>query len=461
MNSSTFLPLVRSHLDRVIERAAARFGPDPCAMWMSSLHVPSGDPAPEADRSDNFRKRAYRSIHAPDGCSLYWDLPLLSVCRAVTGRTGDSRYAAAADAYVRAFLDRCIARTGVPLWGNHYFWDPHAPGVRKFHGDEPPELVDPADEDGELHETRPLRPDWDALWRVDADRTATCIRAIAYGHLFDPEAGGFNRHADRQAGHAFLEAGGILAESLCWLARRAGDAAAADQALRVARFSWSFRGEATDLPPVSPLIERWDRHACTTEVGLWARCLLRCADLTGREEFADIAARAAAAYLRFGWDAAAGRYYGKLSVADGAPVLGAGETPYQPDDYADPWEPLFPRHDYPMALAEACVDLHERTGDARFAEGVRRWTAVVADGMPARDGRGAYAEHYGRCIHFLLRAARTLDDEQVAAQARKLADEACDVLRVGEMFRTHPGEDRCDAVDGAGVLFAALLSVSD
>ena len=40
-----------------------------------------------------------------------------------------------------------------------------------------------------------------------------------------------------------------------------------------------------------------------------------------------------------------------------------------------------------------------------------------------------------------------------------MAQDAISHLWVEEcgMFRSHPGEDRCDAVDGIGILFLALL----
>jgi hypothetical protein len=51
-----------------------------------------------------------------------------------------------------------------------------------------------------------------------------------------------------------------------------------------------------------------------------------------------------------------------------------------------------------------------------------------------------------------------LKEPRLQALARQLADEAVAQLyspRAG-MFRGHPGEDRCDAVDGVGILFLAL-----
>ena len=110
-----------------------------------------------------------------------------------------------------------------------------------------------------------------------------------------------------------------------------------------------------------------------------------------------------------------------------------------------------------MALAETSVSLFERTGLPVYEEAIRRWGRVVEESTPAGGGRGEYAEHYGRCIHFLLEAARALGDYAFRIQAQLLAAEAVSHLYAGPMWRSHPGEDCYDAVDGAGMLFLALV----
>ena len=450
--------MVAGHLDRLISTGRADMGPDPCAMWMSSLDVRTGRYPEDDSRPPNFPKRVYRNIDAPRGCTIYWDQPLLAAAHALSGRIGDARYGRAADEYVRAFLQRCVAPNGVFLWGNHYYWDAFAGCVKRFVGGEEPVAVDMRTEDGSLHEMRPLPPAWECFWAVSPEATAREIRQASGMHLFD-SGGGFDRHAGGQPGHAFLESGGILCESLCWLSARAKDRTLAETALRIARFNWAYRAPATDLVPVSPLARRWDHNTCTTEVGLWAGSLLRAGRYSGMPEFLGMAHQAVLAYLRLGWDGEGRRYFGCLNVSDGRPVLGPRETVYQPGDHADLWDPLFPRHDYPLAMAETCVHLYELTGEKDFEEAILRWARMIAGETPARGGRGAYAEQYGRCIHFLTSAARVLNDPSYLDQARSLAEEATTTLMAHGMFRGHPGEERCDAVDGVGLLLLALLGL--
>jgi len=446
-----YLGRVRDHLDAVLSDGTDHYGPRTTAMWVASLDTQART-YPVDHPKAGAGQRVYRDIDTPFGSAIYWDQPALVAAHALSRATGDDRYAQAADAYVRDFLAVGIAESGLFEWGNHVYYDVFTDEITRFHGGP--------------HEMRPIPPAWELFWRVSPAATERQIRAAGRLHLFDFETGGFNRHADGQAGCAFLETGGILAEMLCWLGRRAGDTTLYDTALRIANYSFSHRNPATGLLENNPTETRWDKFMCTTEVGVWAGSLLRAAEYSGWSEFMQMARDAVAAYLRYGYDADARRYYGKLQVADGEHVLSApDDVPglnrfYQPATYADPWNAYFPTHDYPIALAETCAALYRLTGEAQFAEAIDRWAGVLRETPPpveTADGHREYAELYGRDIHFLLRAADATGNAAYQAQAAALADQAIDRLFAHGMFRTHAGEDRTDAVDGIGYLLLALL----
>jgi hypothetical protein len=354
--------------------------------------------------------------------------------------------------------------TGMLEWGNHLYYD--------VFEDRAANIFEP------YHEIRPMTPAWELLWSVDPAVAARALRAAVEGHVRDWETGLFNRHAltgpDQSKAETgdpmpFLAAGASLVESLAWLSTQSVvDADALQQkALTVARYSFDKRDPATGLVPSQPFVQRWDSKVATTETGLWAGALLRAWRMTGVDEFRMVAREAVAAYLKTGWDAEAKRYYGMLRLTDGAP-RSERTTEWQPSLHSDVWEPLFPSHDYPMPFAEACLTLWEVEKDERFTTCARRWIEQIRTQMPPRYPksvitddemqRGAYAEMYGRAIHFLVRAADVFDEPELRALADELADDAIATLWVEEagMFRTHPGEDRTDAVDGLGYLFAAL-----
>jgi hypothetical protein len=110
-----------------------------------------------------------------------------------------------------------------------------------------------------------------------------------------------------------------------------------------------------------------------------------------------------------------------------------------------------------MSVAEACLSLYELTGDSAFLEGIWRWAAVAVGGSPGRKGTWAYAESYGRCIHFLTRAGLRLGEDRLLADARALADEAVDRLWEDGMFQGRPDSHLYESVDGVGFLLLALM----
>ncbi len=427
---------IEQHLDGL---AAAIVDPGN-PMWPSVVDVRTGRCPEDADPPG----RVYRLIGAPRGSTLYWDQPTVVAAHAVSGLTGHPRHAAAATAYIRAFLDRCVAPDGMFRWGNHIYYDIFDEKVVVF---------------PDYHELRPLTPAWDLFHRVDPAATIRYLRAMTRRHVVDPVSGGFNRHDDARRDHAFLEAGGVLVESLAWLYRVTGADEDLELARRIAAYSFAHRHPATGLVPNEPDHGRWDSRVCTSEIGLWAACLLQAAAHAGDSSFVEPARAAVAAWLAAAYDATAGRYAGQVAIATGQAVV-ADQPGYWPRAWSDPWNTdQWPTHDYPMELAEACLALQARTGEALFEEAVRRWARIAFDTRPAA-GQMAYAESYGRCIRFLARAGRQLDDAGLAGQAEALAGEAVARLFENGLFKGSTTGHRYASVDGTGYLLLALLGLS-
>ncbi len=453
------LNLVKSHFDKLLATGLDTYGPRHTRMWMASLDTRTGRYPADDTRPAHIGKRVYRNIDAPRGCSLYWDQPSIVAVHALTTLTGDKTYSQAADAYIQDFLQRCVAPNGVLLWGNHYFYDAFIDATVKFPGSGIPFPVDFSVETGDYHEIRPLSPAWEAFWRVDPKATARAIHAAAQGHIVNRDTGQFNRHADNRHGCAFLEHGGTMIEAIAWLHARQPDPQLMEIAHAMARYSFQHRDPSTGLLENNPAEHRWDKTTSTTEAGLWAGCLLRASRLAHVPQWQDMAVAALKPWLLHGFDTTARKYYGRLRVSDATPIFDPPATEYEPGNHSDLWRPLFPAHDYPMSFAQAGLALHRLTGDADSRQACLRWRDAIADSLPARAGKLGYAEHYGRCIHFLLDCAQTFPDQadSLRALAHRVAAEAVDALFEHDMFRGHPGEHRYDAVDGVGFLALALL----
>lgn len=419
-----------------LQRLAARAVDD---LWPSVVDVKTGR-YPEGDYTP---RRVYRLIGAPRGSTLYWDQPLVVTARLISEMTGRQQYAEAAGRYLAAFLDRCVAENGMFRWGNHCYYDVFEHRVVEFHGG--------------VHELRPITPAWDLFWERAPEKTETYIRTMGQRHVYDPVTGGFNRHDDGKKGHAFIEAGGILCESLAWLHGRTRDPGLLEQALRIARYSFSHRNLSTGLVPNEPDMGRWDSKVCTSEIGVWAQSLLRAADYTDNDAFREMACSAVKAWLEHAFDAPSGHFFGQVDIANGGAVV-AEKPGYWPMKNANPWSTdQWPTHDYPMAVAEAALTLHALTGEPVFLEGVRRLAGMAVATCPERTGQPAYAESYGRCIHFLARAGLQLGDDGLLADASRLAADARRQLLQNGMYQGLAGLGLHEAVDGVGYLLLALL----
>ena len=171
-----------------------------------------------------------------------------------------------------------------------------------------------------------------------------------------------------------------------------------------------------------------------------------------------MARRALAAYLRHGYDAAAGRYYGRLDP-DGSPNLEPRETPYMPGDHSSVWEFLFPTHDYPMPMAMAALQCAAGGPDAPlFAGAARNWAAAArAEVESWPEGQVRYAEHYGRLIVYFAEYARLAGEPAYRDLAAALAGQAVQRLDAGSLLLGRTNADWYDAIDGVGFLALALL----
>lgn len=469
-NSQSYYDLVINHFTKRLANGKDKYGPQTTSFWMSSLNTATGEHyGNDTLRPDDRPQRLYqdRPVEAPWGSSMYWDMPQVVVAYYLSEKTNDATYSDAADAYIQAFFENCVAKNGRFLWGNHYYYDAFQDATLEFGSDGIAEKVDFATETAVLHEMRPIAPSWQALWNIDPEITEAAIRSAIDGHLTNSATGEFNRHAEGKRGHAFLEAGGVLVYSAAWLYAKTQDASLLEKAKRMANYSFLNKGAETGLLENSPNQDRWDKIYSTTEVGLWARGLLEAAnyvDETTRQQWITMADEAMTAWLEYGFDPKQYEYYGILRVSNGEPVFEEdflndfeSKTVYSPDNYTSFWEPLFPRHDYPMPFAESCLKLYELTGKDYYKSACYRWMAAIKNDLPAWDGKGGYADLYGRVIHFLLGGHKTFSDERFRILAQDVADEAVERLYAQGMFRTHTGEDRYDVADMFGFLAASLI----
>jgi hypothetical protein len=104
---------------------------------------------------------------------------------------------------------------------------------------------------------------------------------------------------------------------LAFLHQRTGRCRLAGRAKLLARYYWDRRNPKTDLSADRPNagVNRFDgSHFVTSDTGLYCHALLKCYELTGAAIFKDQALAYLKAYRKYGYDSAAGRFWGSLRL---------------------------------------------------------------------------------------------------------------------------------------------------
>lgn len=469
-DADPYFQCVQQHLDNLLAHGKDRYGPVETAMLMSVIDVRDNTSPREPLLFDGWVRTEERpGRRNPGGCDLWEDQPLLGVLYRVSQRSGDPRYGAAADAYIRAFFERARKPNGLLAWGSHLFYNAY---------------TDQIDDDahGNPHEILIHLAEWDAMWRVDPETVQREIEGIWTWHVVNKETGQHNRHDDAAPGCDFAFSGGSLAHAFAFLYAKTGDSVWLERAKLVVNWHWSHRHPQTNLAPDAPSTgDRYDAtHCFTTVVGPHALALLRCYEITQDAFFRDVAIAYIKAWDKYAWDDKAGLFYAALEL-DGTPVPAQARKPgydaWMPTGHADTWPTTMYSYEFPLAAAQACVRAYELTGDSELLDGAERWARHIRASLPPTVGRrwrqdvvtampeaercgGTYADGYGRAISFFVHVHRATGKEEDLATARQLADEALVKLVENGWLKGHAAKPYSETTDGVGTLLAALLELS-
>lgn len=453
---------IEKHFEILLTRGMDKYGEIKAPMFMSMLDPGTAEYPSGIVRPGDYPSRAYRLINAPGGCNPYWDQPSLLALYLLARHTGKNFWKESGDAYLRFFINNCTGPGGLFLWGNHYYWDAFADCVMEF-GESPV----PADRSKPvcLHEMRPVIPIWREMYAVNPRAVRDEIAGCVERHVFEPETGAFNRHSNKTRGCAFLESGAVLIYSLCFLYSVTLDECFLEKALRIAGYSNGRRHPRTGLIPNNPTAQRWDARVSTTETGFWSHVVFNSLKFIKPRKTDSFPSKAAeklygmckntlSAYLRYGYDADSAAYYGKLNL-NGSPDISERETIFQPGNYSDPWEYLFPTHDYPLQMGMGCLDFLE-DGEI-FEQGARRWAGIILR-ESRRRGRGRkvrLAENYGRMIVFLKKYSIMTGDREYGTAAWELLENAAGELGKQDLIIGRDGGLWYESIDGTGYLLLA------
>ncbi|MBI2435509.1 MAG: hypothetical protein HYV26_21865 [Candidatus Hydrogenedentes bacterium] len=458
-------------LDRLLEFGHDHYGPVHSPLLMSVIDVRTNTAPREPEILDGLIRSEGR-LHRrnPGGADLWDDQPLLRVLYECSRQTSDPRYAAAADAHVRAYLQLSHKPNGLLAWGTHIYYEAYkdAPG---------------GDQDGAgPHELLVLCPEWERMWQLEPKLVQQEIEGIWDWHLVDRLTGEHNRHDDRQRGCDFAFSGGEFAYAFAFLYSKTQQPEHLEWAKVVAGRHWNARNPETNLAPDAPAIgDRYDAHHCFTTVsGPHAALLLKCFEATQDPWFRDVAVAYIAAYDKYAWDADAGRYWAMLTL-DGHPVpqepKGEGYDAWKPTGYVDTWRTVMYSYEFPMTAAQTSLYAWELSQDPRCLDAARHWAGHIRQDFPPNEGRrwgselrqalpaleqtgGTYAENYGRAISFFLRLHVATGEPAALDTARGLAREALAKLSENGWIKGHPAKPYYESTDGVAYFLYALLELA-
>ncbi|MGI9466996.1 MAG: hypothetical protein ACR2OA_07745 [Rubripirellula sp.] len=454
--SAAFMDAVEAHMDYVTEHSQDQLGPQTTPMWLSTIDLrTNGLPAPLIPSSPRWKG----SLLSAPGANLYWDQPTIMAAFELSKRTGCKCYSDAASAYITSFLTACSTSKQTSCLDPRFYYDV--------------KLEQLVDNTATLAARSPYTPAWETTWTADKQLARQQIQAFIHSRTGKSSADGSVPHVKSErmgTPKLNIESEAAVIASLCWLAQRdtPQQTLLIQQALSLAQLRIASRDPRTGLVPTECKLPNEINNTSSITIGVWANVLFRAAKTTGETEFQTIAEQALRTWLSVGFDAQQQSYYQQLDCKTGLPVeeLATGDRPEDPPASSQPQISIFayadqPAHQSPLRMAEACLSLHEATGDPTSHQATVRWVNIIKQQLPAEKMQGGYADDYGRAIHFLVRASEVMKNPKYRMLARDIANEAMEKLYVPKMgmFRSHPGENRCDSADGPGLLLLALMYI--
>lgn len=448
-----YLVPVRAFADTLLAHGLDRYGPAGTPLWISLIDtrdfsVPDLSAAATTKGGEGY----YDDVHrrAVGGSNLYQDTETVRAFYKLSALTGVPRYAAAADAYLRAYLERAQhPTTGLLGWGEHVYYDAYADSVRVGSLPGQPSRV-------RYHEFLAWTPLWRELWVLDADRTRRALEALRY-HFRSPQTQTylFNRHArwdedpedspyglmtqyQYDYGQPWIKHAGLLAYSFAVLSDGTSEPMWQDWAAGVGGLYWRYRNPTTNLTPVCIDDPRpMSARASISGASMLAYWLYRAAE----EQPALRPLRAYALTLFDGiathaWDSDRQAFLTGLIELTGEPA----------DDE--------PEHGIDLRFGRAAAYFAAREG----APHLTTWAVRMADAVAQAPLPEAYTPgEIGDRMHVLLDAYALTGQPRYRTEARRLADTALRTLQQGRLFVRHPGDVYYEAKDGAGSLLNALL----
>ena len=279
-----YLAAARTFLETMIEKGIDRHGKRQTPLFCLSLDPETHSPPKPPARIDWQYARSFEYLYRDFGyywkshlhsSNLIYDQGTIRALYALTGATGAPKYARAADACLRFFLENMVSQqTGIFGWGEHIFYNVFLDHIiggaftvrnsRNFlYG----------------HELERWTTMYDVMWDKDPEKTLAEIEAIYEYKVHDPETFLNNRHSDYFSGRmtgdtlTFIKHAGLFAHAFAFLYSKTKDAKHLEWARKMTDLFWKLRNPDTNL--VRPSVQRKEENPAPEQTAQLELFLMR------------------------------------------------------------------------------------------------------------------------------------------------------------------------------------------
>ncbi|MBN1348640.1 hypothetical protein JXJ21_04460 [candidate division KSB1 bacterium] len=239
LNYEKCLTSIRIFADVLLEYGRDTYGKINTPMFLSMLdlktrqRITQKDPNWERDYDHEDYMLNAR------GSNLYRDTETIRAFYKLTQLTGDSTYHRAADAYLSAFLEKCVSpTTGLFAWGEHIFYHVLRDTV-----------------EANRHEVEIPLPLVQELWEVDPQKVQRYADAIYDYHIYDKTTFDYDRHGNYTTGKfddpdvrgTWIKHSGLFTYIFLVAYTRTGEPKYLDWARKMTHVFWDRRNKHTNL----------------------------------------------------------------------------------------------------------------------------------------------------------------------------------------------------------------------
>ncbi|MBM4086221.1 MAG: hypothetical protein FJ272_15665, partial [Planctomycetes bacterium] len=423
-----YLHYARTFVDAMLAKGTDIYGDAHSPMLVSILMLPSQKHPGQPLASVPGQRTGDR---APFGGNLFHDVMLLQAMDLLSAVTGEPKYKAAADAYLRYFLEHCPRKeTGLFPWGEHAHWD--------FYKDAPGHTT---------HEYLGGIPIsfWERLWRLKPEAVIGEANGLI-NHVVDLETFAWNRHADitkpltepRPKGLSpadFPRHGGFYVLPWTFAHSKTKDPKYLDWSLRAIEHHWRLKKAPLNLPPITAGANQANMESAFS----LAICLLEAAALLPKGP------------PRARYEEVAHTYLDAIALMPHKPAEGCFLTNCKLDARASeatgetlPWTAAYGGK-FTADDALLCCAAYRLTAKPVFLQLAKDAARFYATHEPPKADEIVWAHVYAAILNLFLDLHDQTRDPDCLTQAKRYAKLAIERLYYNGLFRGATGVNHYDS----------------